>query len=363
MIKKSYQLNTVEISKENLIYNYKYLSKISGKKIAPVLKSNAYGHGISQIGKILDTQHPPFFCVDSIYEGMQLLAAHIKTPILIMGYVHREDLKMKQLPFSFVVYRYSMLEAIKKYQPYAGIHIFADTGFHREGVSLDSLPAFVNRVKELGLRIEGLMSHLGRAYQAESKETQEQVYHFLQAQKILQEHTIVPPYIHLLASSGILNNKQYQTGLSNVGRCGVSLYGFDEQGKDRNLKSVLELKSTIVQIKELKKGEKVGYDFTFTAEKNMKIAVLPMGFANSIDRRLSNKGFVKVRNIFCPIIGRVSMNLITIDVNEVTDVVEGDEVIVISRNPADKNYLMNIASVCETIPADILVHLDTYTNR
>src|SRR5690349_13962355 len=118
LIRSSYHpLNTFEISAYHLKHNYKYLSYLNSRlSIAPVLKSNAYGHGIVEVASILDPLNPPFFCVDSIYEAYQLLKAKIKTPILVMGYIHPDTLKVKKLPFSFAIYSIEMLEALHKYQ-------------------------------------------------------------------------------------------------------------------------------------------------------------------------------------------------------------------------------------------------------
>ncbi len=361
--KKYIPLNTVEIAEKNLVENYSYLTQMSsGKKIAPVLKSNAYGHGISLIANILDHLQAPFFCVDSIYEGYQLLKANIRTPILIMGYVNPENLRVKKLPFSFAVYEYEMLEGIKKYQPHAGVHIFVDTGLHREGVSLEELPIFIKKTQSLSLKIEGLMSHFGMANQPRKKETKEQVTNFLKAQKILHTLGVNPTYIHLPASLGILYNKEYQT-LSNVARAGIALYGIDPEGRDKNLLPVLKLRSTIVQIKIVKKGEKIGYDFTFTATKDMTIAVLPIGYNDGVDRRLSNKGYVQVRGIYCRIIGKVSMNITTIDITDIKQAEIGDEAVIFSSQSNDKNSIVNASKICDVIPYELLVHIHPTTKR
>src|SRR5882672_7179144 len=112
--KKYSPSNKIEISESALLSNYKYLSDLSALKIAPVLKSNAYGHGLPLVAKILDNVGAPFFCVDSLYEAYELLKISIKTPILIMGYTHPDNLKVKKLPFSFAVYDKAMLAVLAK---------------------------------------------------------------------------------------------------------------------------------------------------------------------------------------------------------------------------------------------------------
>src|SRR3990167_7845661 len=142
-------LNTVEVFRENLLSNYNYLSSLnSSLAIAPVVKSNGYGHGIKLVGKVFDKVGAPFLCADSLFEAYQLQSANIKTKILIMGSILGQNLQVKKLPFSYAVYNKEMLDAIAHYQPHAGIHLFVDTGLHREGVVLEQLPEFIQEIKK-----------------------------------------------------------------------------------------------------------------------------------------------------------------------------------------------------------------------
>lgn len=356
-------LNRVEVCASSLVHNYQYLSKKCGMKIFPVLKSNAYGHGIYPVAQILESVHAPFFCVDSLYEAYQLSSASISTPILIMGGVHPESLEVKQMPFSFAIGDTEMAKTIKKYQPYVGVHLFVDTGMHREGVALRALQELVRTCKQLDLRIEGLMSHMAMADKPQDPNTKAQVKNFLLAQKIVSDEGITPRWIHLGASSFILNSKKYASFGGNAARAGIALYGIDPEGKDTALKPTLRLITTITQVKDLNKGDKVGYDFTFSARKKIKAAVLPIGYNDGLNRRLSGKGRVIIDGISCMILGRVSMNITVVDVTEVPQVKVGTEVVVYSSFPSDQNSIFNSAKVCETIPYELLVNLHTSTKR
>jgi alanine racemase len=358
-------LNKIEISLSSLKHNYKYLSSIDKRiKVAPVLKSNAYGHGIELIAKALDKFNPPFFCVDSLYEAYKLLKTGIKTPILIMGYVDPKSLKTKKLPFSFAVYDYGVLLALNRYQPQAKIHIFVDTGMHREGVRIDELPKFLHSIiSKTNLEIEGIMSHLAESESPKNASTKEQLRNFQKAISILKKSGINPKWIHIANSSAILNNKLYKAELGNMARTGIALYGIDTEGKDKNLKPTLTLKTRISQIKNLHKTEKAGYNFTFTAKENMQIAILPIGYFDGVDRRLSNKGFVLVNEKECPIIGRVSMNITIIDVSKIANTTVGQEVIVYSNNPENKNSIQNAAKLCNEPPYVLLGNLAYSTKR
>ena len=119
----------------------------------------------------------------------------------------------------------------------------------------------------------------------------------------------------------------------------------------------------LIQIKPLQKGDKVGYESTFKPKRNMTIGILPAGYCDGLDRRLSNKGFVKINGSICKIIGLVSMNITTIDITDIKDAKVGDEVIIFSKNPSDINSISSSAAICKTIPYDLLVHLAASTRR
>jgi len=357
-------LNNIYISSKNLIFNYKYLSGIDRKiKIAPVLKSNAYGHGIVEVAKVLDKMEAPFLCVDSIHEAYQLLKIKLKTPILIMGYVDPENLKVKNLPFSYAVYDEKQIEAINKYQANAKIHIKVDTGMHRLGVSLEDLPGLLVAIKKCkNTKLEGVMSHLAFSRDIDNGFTKNQIQNFKKALLIIEGAGFNPKWRHLGASGGILNLDLSK--YSNMARVGNAIYGFNP-GKpfDNKLKPVLSFHTKIAAIKKIKKGEYVGYSATYKAEKEILLGALPAGYNDGIDRRLSNRGFVKVGKVFCPIIGKISMNITTIDVSKVLDVKIGDCVIVYSNEISDKNSLDNVAKTIKTIPPIILVNLASSTKR
>ncbi len=364
ILKRNYQaLNRIEVSFFTLRNNYKYLSLLNKNiKVAPVLKSNAYGHGINELAKKIDTLNAPFLCVDSLFEAYELLKRNVKTKILIMGYIDPVSLNTKKLPFSFVVYDKERIDALNKYQSHAKIHIFVDTGMHREGVDLDELPNLLKYITlKTKLEIEGLMSHLAKSEDYRHPLTRKQVENFNKARKILEEFDINPKWVHLGNSSALLNHKRYGKNLGNIARTGLSFYGIDPEGKNKKLKPSLKLMTHISQIKALLKGQSLGYDFTFTAKKNMKIAVLPIGYFDGIDRRLSNNGVVSIKKKYCQIIGRVSMNITVVDISNIKDVRVGDQVIIFSNNRDDKNSIENASKI--TIPYDFLVHLSPLIKR
>lgn len=356
-------LNRLEISKENLLHNYKYLSSLNRRvKVAPVIKSNGYGHGIIEVAGILDNANTPFFCVDSLYEAYELLKADIKTPILIMGYIDPQNLKVKKLPFSYAVFDLETAEILNDHQPGCGIHIFVDTSMHREGVPINELPHFLEEIKKLpNIKVEGLMSHLASADDKKDSLNKIQIKNFKKALEICKNSGIRPKWIHLSNSDGLLNHlPTWNVGIQSMVRVGLALYGISH---DTNLKPVLTLKSKIIQIKKLRRGDRVGYSGTFTAKKEMLLGVLPLGYYDGLDRRLSIKGSVLIDGTICSIIGRVSMNLTTVDLTNVSDPYIGQTVFVYSNDPKDANSIENAAKLCKTIPYDILIGLAASTKR
>lgn len=365
LLGKGYQpLNQIYISKEKIIQNYHYLLSINNEvKIVPVLKSNAYGHGIINVGRIVDSLDVPFICVDSLYEAYELLKAKIKTPILIMGYIHPESLKVKKLPFSYAVYDLELVKVINQYQKGAEIHVFVDTGMHREGVQLPQLEDFLTEVgKYDDVEVAGLMTHLAEADNPQSPQTKKQLQEFEKAYSLCKKMGIAPKWFHVGGSGAIVNKLKSPI---NIVRCGIAMYGIGSAADIDNevIQPALTLTTKIVQIKNIKKGDKVGYNFTFTASKAMTIGILPIGYYDGIDRRISNKGVVTVDGIECPIIGMVSMNLTTVDLSALPDPQVGQKVVVISDNSHDPNSVVQFAKRCQTIPYDILVHLASSTRR
>ena len=364
-LKKSYYpLNKIEISEDALLYNYRYLSKLSALKVAPVLKANAYGHGLQIVAKALDSVGAPFFCVDSLYEAYELLKISIKTPILIMGYTNPENLKVKKLPFSFAVYDKETLDALIKFQPQASIHIFVNTGMNREGIQIAELPSFLEYITSFkDLKIEGLMSHFAMSDRYKDDLTREQLKNFHIALELFQKMKISPKWIHIGNSAASLLPKQYNGKLGNMIRCGIASYGIGGELMDIKLKPALKVLTTLTGIKQIHKGEKVGYDFTYTAKKDMTIGILPYGYYDGLDRRLSNKGYVLIDRFFCPIIGRVSMNITTIDISGVKNPQVGQQVTIFSNNPKDRNSVNKSSLKAGTIQRDLLVNLSESTKR
>ncbi len=188
---------------------------------------------------------------------------------------------------------------------------------------------------------------------------------FKKAKDIFKKYKVKPKWIHISATGGIINpeTRKIIEKESNLVRAGLSLYGFSSSTFDKNLKPTLILKTQITQIKKVLKGEKLGYDGTFTVKKDTIIGVLLIRYYDVVDRRLSNKGVFLVDNIECPILGKVCMNINIVDISRLPNPKVGQEVIVYSDDPKSKNSIENSAKICNTIPYDLLVNLAETTRR
>ncbi|HAZ73089.1 MAG TPA: alanine racemase [Candidatus Pacebacteria bacterium] len=362
-------LNKILLSKEALTQNHKNLQDFhQNAKVCPVLKSNAYGHGLKQLAPIFDSMHCEFLIVDSLFEAYELYKMRVKTPILIMGYTDPENFKLKRLPFSIAIFDLELAKILNEYQRGCKVHVFVDTGMSREGVNLEDLENFLMELKKLkNLNITGLCSHLADADNPNSQDfVKEQIKQYKKALQIMNKQQIFPEWRHISASGGAFKVKN-QT--FNMIRAGIAHYGIsplvksDPYKNKISLQPVLEFSSTLVQIKKIKKDAVVGYGCTFKARADKVLALLPAGYYEGVDKRLSNKGLVKIRDQYFPIVGRVSMNMTSIDISKLKDPQIGEKVIIYSSNKPDKNSISNAALKAKTIPYDLLVHLAESVKR
>lgn len=368
--RRSYQnLNRIFISESALFTNHRKLQAFHQEAfVCPVLKSNAYGHGLKEAAKIFDKMDSPFLIVDSLFEAYELYKLKIKTPVLIMGYTAPNNFKVKKLPFEIAVFDLELAKILNQYQSKCSIHIFVDTGMNREGVKIADLANFLTEIKKLkNLQIVGLCSHLADADNPTSlKFTKQQIKKFKEALIIMQQFGIDPKWRHISASGGAFKIKDK---IFNMLRVGLAHYGINpltEKDINKNkiaLKPVLEFFSTLAQIKKISKGDLVGYNCTFRAKEEMTLGLLPAGYYEGIPRELSNLGFVKIRNTFCPIIGRVSMNMTSIDISKLKNPKIGERVILYSNKIAEPNSIVNSAKLIKKIPYELLVCLAESVKR
>lgn len=340
-------LNTVELSRSAFLHNFDFFQEQSPGHVLPVLKANAYGHGLEEITKILWDREFPYIAVDGYFEALKIHDVSPNQPVLVMGAIDPENYKfMKFTNMAFVVQTKAAIEALAERRIPIKVHLEINTGMNRHGIEPEELEEYLNLLnKHSNIELEGVMTHLASADVPHDRTAAEQAKVFDECVEQILETGIKPALIHIGQSAGSLRIKSKH---ANAIRPGFGLYGVnpfepeDSHFKDlENLRPALRLVSKIGKVREIKKGEKVSYGGTFTAKYAMRIGVLPLGYYEGMPRALSNKGKVLFGKHKLPIVGRVCMNHTMIELSG-TDLVEGDEVVVISDNTTDPNSFWNI---------------------
>lgn len=351
-------LITVSISRSALLHNLSEFQRIApNNKIIPVLKSNAYGHGLIEVARILENK-ADFFVVDSYFEALALRSERIKTPLLIMGYVRPEVMKKSGL--KNIYYAVCSLEALFAINSSCKIHLKIDTGMHRQGIMPDELEQALKYIKNNpNIELEGICSHLSDADAQTIEYTEKQISLWDSlVEKTIKEFPLLK-YTHLSNSYGHNFTNKIK---ANTSRLGIGLYGLADMSQ-LDLKPVLEMNTIITCTKKIKKGDAVGYNTSFIAPQDMTIATIPVGYYEGLDRRFSSKGFVKIENSYAPIIGKISMNMTTIDIGGISDAKIGTKVQVISSNKPDKNSIFSMAQLDNAITYELVVKIPKEIKR
>lgn len=352
------------ISKSHLLHNlHSYQQTYPEVAIAPVLKSNAYGHGLIHVAEILDGEKLPFFVLDSFFEAQALKRSGIKTKLLIIGYTKTETLLREKNDFTYTITCLNQLEELaEKTKRDIRIHLKFDTGMHRQGLAETELEEAISLFgRNSLLRLEGVCSHFADADSVDPSYSHKQIQSW---ERIVEHFTQAfsdSLYFHISATAGARFTDSIP---GNLLRLGLGLYGIDPAPDNQiKLKPVLQMNSIISSVRSLSSGDRIGYNCTYTIEKPSVFATVPVGYYEGVDRRLSNHGVFKVGELDCKILGRVSMNISSIDVTGVENTKRGDIVTIISDNPTDNNSIERIAEICGTIPWEILVHIPSNLYR
>ena len=352
----------VRVSKNVLLSNYRAFKNAYGLPVAPVLKSNAYGHGLVEVASVLQTEQPPFFVMDSQYEAAVLRSRGIKTPLLVVGYVLPDSIATNGLKdIAFTVTSMEMLRLLCEKKVAAPVHIKIDTGMRRQGLVPEEMDEAIALLTQSNLLVEGVCSHFADADGQDSGFTNMQIECWNKVVPVWKAAFPTLKWWHIGATAGAAYTKNID---ANLVRLGTGLYGFPRHASQTFLLTpALSLWSTLTGSKILRQGERVGYNGTFAAPHDMQVATVALGYYEGVDRRLSNKGCMQVDGVVCPIVGRVSMNITTIDISLCPNVALGARVLVFSANPADANSLQSLAAMCDTTPLELLVGIPQHLRR
>jgi alanine racemase len=360
-------LNYIEINQERLKSNIQYLLNLKKGEIIPILKSNAYGHGINEIASILKTiKEINLIGVDSFPE-YQKVYSNTNKEILILNEMPLETYKYCDFKRThFIVYSQKVFNFLFELNSKAKIHLFVNTGMNREGIK--NLATFLTNNQNIinNANIFGFCSHLSSAEDDDLKNNQ-QLNHFLKDLDILKRYT-KPKYIHLGNSAGIfaLNNSNL-----NSFRIGGAIYGYNKfsqkhplYAQGQPLKLIMEVFSTVTFIQNLKKGETASYNSSYTASQDTRLALIPFGYYEGLFRNLSNNTqvFINKNQTYAPVAGNICMNLSLINI-EKNDVNTGDIVKIISNEKGSGIDPISLAEKCHTIPYEIITRLSANIRR
>ena len=361
-----------EIDLDALRANFRAVQKRAGDlPLCAVVKADSYGHGAVQCARVFAEEGAAWLAVSCLAEALQLRQAGQKLPILILGHVQPEfAAALIKHHITAACYSLPQAKALSAAAVQAGgtvdIHLKADTGMGRIGFPLRT--DFAQSIAEMlevcalpGLHMTGLFQHFAVADDDSTENiayTEEQYQLFLRTYRALKAAGHEPPLVHCDNSAGVMLHPDWPNGEITapcMARPGIILYGFDPSDEVRfdTFKPVMKLKTVVSMVKELQPGQSTSYGRRFTAETPTKVATLCTGYADGYPRLLScGKGIVEVHGTPCPVLGRVCMDQLMVDVTAVPDVQEGDEAILWGGRVSDSAE--DIARKTDTISYEVL---------
>ena len=368
--KAKYDNNTdrayIEIDLNNLEYNVKTLRKAMPPKcrMMAVVKAEAYGHGAYEISTHLEKIGVRAFAVATIDEGISLRKYGIRGEILILGYTsidRASELKKYNLIQTLISFEYA--NALNRQKVIVNTHIKIDTGMHRLGIPSDCVSDVKKIFTMKNINVCGIFTHLccsDSSLPDDIAFTKGQIYDFYNLIGNLKKSGISIPKLHVQSSYGLLNYPELKCSYI---RTGIALYGVKSLPDDNiklqlDLRPVLSLKSRVVLIRQIEKGDSVGYGRSFIAERNSRIAILPIGYGDGFPRSLSNgNGSVLIDQYIVPVIGRICMDQLAIDITDTEGIAIGDVATLIDTDGCTDLYADVVSKNSGSISNELLCRM------
>ena len=357
----------VEISLSKLRRNYQRIRELAGaRQVMAVIKADAYGHGAVPVARCLAECGVDWFGVATVEEALELRAAGIQQPMLLLGGLYMSD------PAHLIEYRLTpslsstmrldtYAECARRYGRPIEFHLKVDSGLGRLGLPLDRLTAFVEHYRELaGLQLKGFFTHLASAEDMVASQTDEQGQRFSTALDELRRLEVEPAWIHVSNSAALLTGRKFP---ENLVRIGALLYGYcmplvvspgQELPQAPEFEPILTFKSRVVYMKDVPSGTPLGYGAAFHARRPSRIATVPVGYADGLSHALSNRGYAIVRGRRARIVGSISMDLSLLDVTDIPGTNIGDEIILIGQSDHCSITAIENAQLLDTVPYEVL---------
>jgi len=357
-----------EISLKALVKNLSTLRTLSRKEVIPVVKADAYGHGMLPIAKALVSRGSvQMLAVATLEEAMDLRK---KMPssvsiLVLSGFVPHQLDAYSKYHLVPVIHTLTHLKSLLGRHKLPEIHLKIDSGMNRLGILESEVPEAMKVLGKLPLKLSGLMTHFADSEMTTSPFIDEQISVFNRVHASLVNARLLntDARIHVSNSGALLRGK---VNASTAVRPGLALYGISPNPRweiAHQLVPVLQWKARILCFKDLKRGSTVGYGRTYKASRKEKLALLPIGYADGYPRLLSNHGQVLIQGKRLPVRGRVSMDLTAVDVTTSTGIREGSVVTLIGQDGKESITAWDLASWAETIPYEILCGLSPRVNR
>ena len=356
----------LEINLNAILHNinvHKSLLKPETKMCAMV-KAYSYGLGGYEIAEFLQHHHIDYLGVAYADEGVDLRKNGITTPILVMNPEQGSYDVIIDYNLEPEIYSLRVLELfanqlqLKGIQQKYPIHIKIETGMHRLGFKEHEIDELVENLKKYNVKVASIFSHLSSADVPEEDDyTMEQIHTFQRVSSKISEALGYQPIRHILNTAGITYYSDYQFEMVRIG---IGMVGISANPKvKKQLQSAVTFKTVISQISEVKQGESIGYNRKYKAEKDTRIATIPVGYADGIPRLIGNKkGFVGIQNQKVSIVGNICMDMLMVDLQNIK-AKEGDEVIIFNGNPT----LEEFSGYCQTIPYEVLTSISRRVKR
>ncbi|WP_370087116.1 alanine racemase [Ekhidna sp.] len=368
----------IELSREAYENNLKFLRSYIKKetRISSVVKGNAYGHGIKDFIPMAESLGIDHFSVHSADEAKEVLEArnNPNTEIMIMGFIANEDILWAIAnDISFFVFEFdrvrTAIEMARSVNKKARVHIELETGMNRTGFDEEEISRLIPILNENHdwLEIQGICTHYAGAESiANYIRVEDQKNKFNQMTQLLVDNNIRPKMRHTCCSAASIRLPDMH---EDMVRIGILQYGFwpsreifiehlkGRADKTEPLKRLITWKSTIMSVKHVEMGEFVGYGTTYLAQRDMKIAIVPIGYSHGFSRSLSNTGRVLINGMRIPVIGMVNMNNMAVDVSELEEVAKGDEVTLIGKSGDVEISVASFGELSDQLNYELLTRL------
>ncbi len=367
----SHRATRATVHLDRIASNVRIIRRLAGDsvKVLAVVKANAYGHGAVPVAVTALDQGASWLGVACVDEGLELRNAGISAPILVLGYVAPAELESAaQTRLSVALGTMAQCAVIataaRGLREPLRVHLKIDSGMGRYGITLEqSQEAARELAKTPEVHVEGCFTHFARGEEEPALATDHQIEMFREALGILSRHGLTPDLIHASNSGATLIAPHARFGMV---RAGLLLYGYRPErslAPDLELRPALEVESCLARVQALPAGAGIGYGHTYTLPTPATVGLVPMGYADGLQRSLSGKGYLVAGDSRVPIIGRVSMDQCIVDLSGVDMLAEGDPVVVIGARGGASVWADDLADWAGTIPYEILCGISARVPR